>query len=139
MQDIFDTVKAHGTMQKLVHYLETAGLAETLKSAGPFTLFAPDDDAFIRMDIEKDLVDLAKLKSTLTYHLVAGKYTADEISAMETLGTENGKSLTIALDEGQTVVDNGKFVKTNIECSNGIIHIIDNVFQPQLSGWYREE
>jgi uncharacterized surface protein with fasciclin (FAS1) repeats len=139
MQDIFDTVKADGTMQKLVHYLETAGLAETLKSAGPFTLFAPDDDAFIRMDIEKDLVDPAKLKSTLTYHLVSGKYTADEIGGLETLGTENGKSLTIALDEGQTVVDNGKFVKTDIECSNGIIHIIDNVFQPHLSGWYREE
>jgi uncharacterized surface protein with fasciclin (FAS1) repeats len=139
MQDIFDTIKAHGTLKKLVHYLEVAGLVETLKSAGPFTLFAPDDKAFVRMDIEKDLVDPAKLKSTLTYHLASGKYTADEIGAMETLNTENGKSLTIALDEGETVVDNGKFVKTDIECSNGIIHIIDNVFQPQLSGWYREE
>ena len=139
MQDIYNTVAMDGTLKKLVNYLETAGLVETLQGAGPFTLFAPDDNAFIRMDIEKDLVESAKLKATLTYHIVSGKYTAEEIREMETLSTENGKSLTIALDEGQTVVDNGKFVKPNIECTNGIIHIIDNVFQPQLSGWYREE
>jgi uncharacterized surface protein with fasciclin (FAS1) repeats len=63
----------------------------------------------------------------------------DDIKEMETLGTENGKSLTVAFDEGEVVVDNGKFVKTDIECSNGIIHIVDNVFKPELSGWYREE
>jgi uncharacterized surface protein with fasciclin (FAS1) repeats len=139
MQDIYNTIKIDKTLHKLLHYLETAGLADTLKSAGPFTLFAPDDDAFIRMDIEKDLVELAKLKETMKYHLVSGKHTADEIREMETLDTESGKSLTVALDEGQTVVDNGKFVKSDIECSNGIVHIIDNVFQPHLSGWYREE
>jgi uncharacterized surface protein with fasciclin (FAS1) repeats len=139
MQDIYNTIKTDKTLHKLLNYLEAAGMAEILKSAGPYTLFAPDDDAFIRMDIEKDLVDPAKLKETLTYHLVSGKHTAAEIREMETLGTESGKSLTVALDEGQTVVDNGKFVKTDIECSNGLIQIIDNVFQPHLSGWYREE
>jgi uncharacterized surface protein with fasciclin (FAS1) repeats len=139
MQDIYATVAADGTMRKLANYLEIAGLAGTLKGAGPYTLFAPDDNAFIRMNIERELEDRDKLKSTLTYHLVSGKYTAAEITEMETLGTENGKSLTITLDEGDTVVDNAKFVKTDIECTNGIIHIIDNVFQPHLSGWYREE
>jgi uncharacterized surface protein with fasciclin (FAS1) repeats len=139
MQDIYATVTADGTMRKLANYLDIAGLAGTLKGAGPYTLFAPDDNAFIRMNIEKELEDRDKLKSTLTYHLVSGKYTAGDIRKMETIGTENGKSLTVALDEGDTVVDNAKFVKTDIECSNGIIHIVDNVFQPHLSGWYREE
>ncbi|MEI8356332.1 MAG: fasciclin domain-containing protein [Deltaproteobacteria bacterium] len=139
MQDIYSTVKTDKGLRKLLHYLETAGLAATLQSGGPFTLFAPDDDAFNRMDIEKDLVELAKLKETMNYHLVSGRYRADEIREMEDLVTESGKSLTVALDEGQTVVDNGKFVRTDIECSNGLIHVIDNVFQPHISGWYREE
>jgi uncharacterized surface protein with fasciclin (FAS1) repeats len=139
MKDIYATLAANGTMLKLVGSIKKAGLVETLQGAGPFTLFAPDDDAFTRMDFEKELNDPDKLKSVLTYHLVSGKYTAADIAEMETLGTVNGKSLTIALDEGDVVIDNGKFVKTDIECSNGIVHIIDNVFQPHLSGWYREE
>lgn len=139
MQDIFDTLAADETMNALVKALKKAGLVEMLQGAEPYTLFAPDSDAFIRMDIEKDLSDLDKLKSILTYHLVSGKYSAADIKEMETLGTMEGKSLTIALDEGSVVVDNGKFVKTDIECSNGIIHIVDNVFKPHLSGWYREE
>jgi uncharacterized surface protein with fasciclin (FAS1) repeats len=85
------------------------------------------------------LSDPASLKSVLTYHLVSGKQMVDDIGQMETIATENGKSLTVAMDEGEIVVDNGKFVKPDIECSNGVVHIIDNVFQPQLSGWYREE
>jgi uncharacterized surface protein with fasciclin (FAS1) repeats len=139
MADIMETVQANATLRMLASSLEKAGLAATLKGAGPYTLFAPNDEAFKRMNIEESLKDPKTLSSTLTYHLVAGKYTADAISAMETLGTENGKSLTIALEEGETLVDNAKFVSTDIECSNGIIHIIDNVFQPHLSGWYREE
>ena len=102
------------------------------------TLFAPDNDAFKRMDIEKDLNEPEKLKSILKYHQVSGEFWATNIKEMETLATIEGKTLTIALDEGSTVVDNGKFVKTDIECSNCIIHIIDNVFKPHLSGWYRE-
>jgi uncharacterized surface protein with fasciclin (FAS1) repeats len=139
MKDIYATLAADGTMHTLVASIKKAGLAETLQGAGPFTLFAPDDDAFSRMDIEKELSDPEKLKSILTYHLVSGIQTAASIEEMETLETVNGKSLTIALDEGDVVIDNGKFVKTDIECSNGIIHVVDNVFQPHLSGWYREE
>jgi uncharacterized surface protein with fasciclin (FAS1) repeats len=139
MKDIYTTLAADGTMLTLLSSIKKAGLVETLQGAGPYTLFAPDDNAFTRMDIEKELGDPEKLRSILTYHLVPGKYTSDKIEEMETLGTVNGKSLTIALDEGDVVIDNGKFVKTDIECSNGIIHIVDNVFQPHLSGWYREE
>jgi uncharacterized surface protein with fasciclin (FAS1) repeats len=139
MADIIDTIRNDASLGTLLASLEKAGLIEKLKEAGPFTLFAPNDAAFVRMNIADSLKDLKYLTETLTYHLVPGKYTAEAIREMDTIGTENGKSLTVALDEGETVVDNGKFVATDIECSNGFIHIIDNVFQPQLSGWYREE
>ncbi|HKZ16499.1 MAG TPA: fasciclin domain-containing protein [Geobacteraceae bacterium] len=139
MQDIFSTLSAEASMQTLVKAIEKAGMTEILKGAGPYTLFAPDDAAFSRMNVESMLSDPASLKSVLTYHLVSGKQMVNDIGQMETIATENGKSLTVAMDEGEIVVDNGKFVKPDIECSNGVVHIIDNVFQPQLSGWYREE
>lgn len=139
MRDIFATLSADASMQVLVSAIEKAGMAGVLREAGPYTLFAPNDEAFTRMNTASLLEDPENLKATLSYHLVAGKHTFHDIQKMETLGTENGKSLTIALDEGELVVDNGKFVKNDVECSNGIIHIIDNVFQPHLSGWYREE
>jgi uncharacterized surface protein with fasciclin (FAS1) repeats len=139
MQDIFSTLSAEASMQTLVKAIEKAGMTEILKGAGPYTLFAPDDAAFSRMNVESMLSDPASLKSVLTYHLVSGKQMVGDIGQMETIATENGKSLTVAMDEGEIVVDNGKFVKPDIECSNGVVHIIDNVFQPQLSGWYREE
>ena len=138
MKDIIETIKADASLGTLAASLEKANLAERLKGAGPYTLFAPNNDAFTRMNIEKTVLDPKVLSDTLTYHLVAGKYSVREIGEMETLGTENGKSLTFALDEGEIVVDNAKFVTTDIQCSNGVIHIIDNVFQPHLSGWYRE-
>jgi uncharacterized surface protein with fasciclin (FAS1) repeats len=139
MHDIMEAVKNETSLQKLMTSLAKADLVETLKGVGPYTLFAPNDAAFTRMDIEAALNDPENLKETLTYHLVAGKHPAATIAALDSLGTENGKSLTITLEEGETLVDNAKFVTSDIECSNGLIHIIDNVFKPQLSGWYREE
>jgi len=139
MKDLMETVEIDVSLQTLAASLEKAGLVETLKGAGPYTLFAPNDAAFDRMNIQEALKDTKNLAATLSYHLVAGKHRAVEIAAMDSLDTENGKSLTMYLEEGETLVDNAKFVTTDIECSNGIIHIIDNVFQPQLSGWYREE
>lgn len=141
MKDIMETIKSDESLRTLADLLEKANLAERLKAAGPYTLFAPNNDAFIRMNLEKTVLDPKNLSDTLTYHLVAGKHSFKEIQDMKSgkLETETGKSLTVELDEGEMVVDNGKFVTTDIECSNGIIHIIDNVFQPQLSGWYRED
>lgn len=139
MQVIFDTLAADANMNVLVGALQKAGLAELLQGDEHYTLFAPDNDAFTRMDIEKDLDDPAKLKSILKYHLVSGRYSAADIREMDTISTIEGRALTIALDEGAVVVDNGKFVTTDIECKNGVIHIIDNVFKPHLSGWYRDE
>ncbi len=141
MKDIMETIKADPSLGTLAASLEKANLTEMLKGAGPYTFFAPNNDAFVRMDIAKFLQDPKVLAETLTYHLVPGKYYAREIHEMGSgkLVTETGKSLTVELDEGEVVIDNGKFVATDIECSNGVIHIIDNVFQPQLSGWYRED
>lgn len=139
MQDIFDTLLADASMKTLAQSIEKAGMSGLLRESGPYTLFAPNDEAFSRMNTESLLNDPVNLKATLSYHLVAGRYTFEDLKQQETLGTENGKSLTIALDEGEMVVDNGKFVKTDIECANGLIHVVDNVFQPHLSGWYREE
>jgi uncharacterized surface protein with fasciclin (FAS1) repeats len=141
MKNIAETIMSEAALKTLAEYFEKAGLMARLQEAGPFTFFAPNNDAFVRMDIEKFLQDPKVLADTLTYHLVAGKYSAREIHEMGSgsLVTETGKSLTVEMDEGEAVIDNGKFVITDIACSNGIIHIIDNVFQPQLSGWYRED
>jgi uncharacterized surface protein with fasciclin (FAS1) repeats len=141
MKNIMETIKADASLSTLAASLEKANLVERLKGAGPYTLFAPNNDAFTRMNIEKTVLDPKVLSDTLTYHLVSGKYYAKELIKMipGKLETENGKSLTLEDDEGEEVIDNGKFITTDIECSNGIIHIIDNVFQPHLSGWYRED
>lgn len=139
MNTIIDTLAANPSLTKLVSYLEKAGLIDTLKGAGPYTLFAPTNESFTRMNIDAMLNDAKELSETLTYHVAPGKHTAEAIGTMETLATEFGKSLTVVIEEGETMVDNAKFVTTDIECSNGIIHIVDNVFKPMLSGWYREE
>ena len=141
MKDIMETVKSDASLSTLATMLENANLVERLKGSGPYTLFAPNNYAFIRMNIGKTVLDPKNLSDTLTYHLVAGTHSFKEIHEMISgkLETETGKSLTVEMDEGETVIDNGKFVTPDIECSNGIIHIIDNVFQPQLSGWYRED
>ncbi len=139
MADIMDTISADASLSTLKDYLEKAGMTGTLKGVGPYTFFAPSNEAFERMNVAESLKDPKTLSETLTYHLVAGKHCAKEIGAMDDLYTECGKSLMINLEEGETVVDNAKFVATDIECDNGLIHIIDNVFQPKLSGWYREE
>lgn len=136
MKDILDTLTEDGSFQTLLSTLKMADLAEKLREPGPFTLFAPNDDAFKRVIVEEITADRDNLVSILTYHMVEGKLTAAEIARDENLMTSNGKSLTVLLEEGRQVIDNAKYVKTDIECTNGIIHIIDNVFLPQFSGWY---
>jgi uncharacterized surface protein with fasciclin (FAS1) repeats len=141
MQDILGRIAADRSLKKLHQYLEIAGLADTLKGAGPFTLFAPNDAAFARTNVEERLDGTEGLRSTLRYHLVHGRYGGGELSALKAtaLRTENGKSLTLVEDEGEVMVDNARLVQRDIECSNGLVHVIDNVFLPQLSGWYGDE
>jgi uncharacterized surface protein with fasciclin (FAS1) repeats len=136
VKSILDTLGADGSFQTLLSTLKMADLTGTLSEAGPFTLFAPNDDAFKRVNVDEITSDRDNLVSLLTYHIIQEKLTAAEIALNEQLMTSNGKSLTVLLEEGLQVIDNAKYVKTDIECSNGIIHVIDNVFLPQFSGWY---
>jgi len=136
VKTILETLTEDGSFQTLLSTLEMAGLAEKLKQPGPFTLFAPNDAAFQRVDLEEITRDRGNLASILGYHMLSGKMSTAEIGRNETLYTEIGKSLTVHLEEGRPVIDNGKYLQTDIECSNGIVHVIDNVFLPQFSGWY---
>lgn len=136
MNNILDTLAEDGDFQTLLSLLDKAGLSGKLRGDGPFTLFAPNDDAFKRFNLDELTRDTEKLVATLSYHIVSGKCTAAEIARDEMLLTSSGKSLTVLLEEGKQVIDNAKYVRTDIECSNGIIHVIDNVFLPHLSGWY---
>ena len=136
VQDILETLTTDGSFQTLLSLLEMADLSGRLREPGPFTLFAPNDDAFQRVNIDELTGDRANLVSLLTYHIISGKLTAAEIARNEQLMTNSDKSLTVQLEEGGQVIDNARYVRTDIECSNGIIHVIDNVFLPQFSGWY---
>jgi uncharacterized surface protein with fasciclin (FAS1) repeats len=136
VSNFFETLAADGSFQTLLAILEEAGLTDMLKEPGPATLFAPDDDAFQRVDVAEIVGDREQLVSLLAYHLVDGKLTATDISREEHLITSSGKSLTVHLEEGEQVIDNARYVRTDIECASGIIHVIDNVFLPRFSGWY---
>ena len=136
MNDILSTLKEDGSFTTLLSALKKAGLKERLNEAGPITLFAPNDQAFTRINVEDLVNDLDKLKSTLSYHIVEEKIDKVGIEQTESIYTLSGKSLTVQLDVGQYKIDNAYLVATDIGCSNGMIHVIDNVFLPKFSGWY---
>ncbi len=131
--DIVDTAVSAGSFNTLVEAVKAADLVETLKSDGPFTVFAPTDDAFAKIpaeDLQALLADKDALSKILTYHVVPGKVTAAEIKNMMSAKTVEGSSITIDHSYG-VKVDNAKVVKADIMTSNGIIHVIDTVIIPQ--------
>lgn len=138
MPSIMEAIEANSSLKTLNTAIKAAGMTDTLKKSGTFTLFAPNEDAFKKMNLEVILADKDKLVSILQYHLVAEKHYAAELDAKNifNLVTEMGKSLSVYLDENEIMIDNAHIVEPDIECSNGVIHIIDNVFLPQHSGWY---
>jgi len=136
MKSITETVMSESSLQTFANALKDLELAETLKGNGPFTLFVPDDDAFAKVNLSEMLNDTKKLKETLTYHVLEGKFLASDVATMEHAHTMNIKALTVRVKDGEILIDNGKVVKTDIECSNGVIHVVNAVFLPQLSGWY---
>jgi uncharacterized surface protein with fasciclin (FAS1) repeats len=130
-KDIVDTAIAAGSFKTLVSAVQKAGLVETLKGKGPFTVFAPTDEAFAKIPKDKLnalLADKAKLAKVLTYHVVAGKVMAADVKAGPAKSVE-GSNLTITT-EGGVMVDKAKVVKTDIAASNGVIHVIDSVMMP---------
>jgi transforming growth factor-beta-induced protein len=135
-QDIVDTAVAAGSFKTLAAALQAAGLVETLKGKGPFTVFAPTDEAFAKLlaGTVDDLLkpeNKEKLAAILTYHVVPGKVMAAQVTKMNSAKTVNGQSLVISVNGGTVMVDNAKVVKTDILCSNGVIHVIDSVVLPK--------
>ena len=113
---------------------QAAGLVDTLKGAGPFTVFAPTDEAFAKLPagtLDALLKDIPKLKGILTYHVVAGKVMAADVVKLKSAKTVNGQSVKITAKGGKVMVDKANVVKTDIECSNGVIHVIDAVLLPK--------
>jgi uncharacterized surface protein with fasciclin (FAS1) repeats len=131
-KDIVDTAVSAGQFKTLATALQAAGLVDTLKGKGPFTVFAPTDEAFAKMpkaDLDALLKDKAKLTAVLTYHVVPGKVMAKDVKAGK-VKTVQGSELTVSTTGGVTV-DNAKVVKTDIVADNGVIHVIDSVVMPK--------
>lgn len=131
-KDIVDTAVAAGQFKTLATALQAAGLVETLKGKGPFTVFAPTDEAFAKIpkaDLDALLKDKAKLSAVLTYHVVPGKVMAKDVKAGKVKSVQ-GSELTIGTTGGVTV-DSAKVTKTDIAASNGVIHVIDTVVMPK--------
>jgi uncharacterized surface protein with fasciclin (FAS1) repeats len=131
-KDIVDTAVAAGSFKTLAAALTAAGLVDTLKGQGPFTVFAPTDEAFAKVpkaDLDALLKDKAKLTAVLTYHVVPGKVMAADVKAGK-VKTVQGSELTVTTDGG-VKVDGANVVKTDIVADNGVIHVIDSVVIPK--------
>jgi uncharacterized surface protein with fasciclin (FAS1) repeats len=131
-KDIVDTAVAAGDFKTLAAALERAGLVQTLKGPGPFTVFAPTDAAFAKIpkdQLDALMADKAKLVSVLTYHVVPGKVMAQDVKAGK-VKTVQGSALTVSTSDG-VQVDAANVVKTDIAADNGVIHVIDSVVIPK--------
>lgn len=133
--DIVTTAVAAGDFKTLAAALQAGGLVDTLKGEGPFTVFAPTDAAFAKLPagtVESLLKpeNKDKLVSILTYHVVAGKVTSDQVVKLDSAKTVNGKAVAIKTADGKVMVGNATVTKADIHTSNGVIHVIDTVLLP---------
>ncbi len=134
-QDIVETAVANGQFKTLAAALNAAGLVSTLKGPGPFTVFAPTDDAFAKLP-PGTLDDLlkpenkGKLTAILTYHVVPGAVTSRQVTNLKEAKTVNGSTLQVSTRDGKVMINNADVVKPDIETSNGVIHVIDAVLLP---------
>jgi uncharacterized surface protein with fasciclin (FAS1) repeats len=131
-KDIVDTAVEAGSFNTLARALTEAGLVDTLKGPGPFTVFAPTDAAFAKLPpgtLEALLADKAKLTQVLTYHVVPGKVMAADVAKLSTVRTVQGQPVQIATGPGVRIND-ANVVKADVEASNGVIHVIDSVILP---------
>jgi uncharacterized surface protein with fasciclin (FAS1) repeats len=134
--DIVDTAIAAGNFKTLVAALKAADLVDTLKGPGPFTVFAPTDDAFAKLPagtVETLLKpeNKAKLRSILTYHVVAGKVMSQDVVKLDSAKTVEGQSIAIKLGDGGVMINGAHVIKADIEADNGVIHVIGAVLLPQ--------
>ena len=132
-KDIVDTAVAAGSFKTLAAALTAAGLVDTLKGPGPFTVFAPTDEAFAKIpkaDLDALIKDKAKLTKVLTYHVVAGKVMAADVVKLKEAKTVEGQMVKIDASHG-VKVNGATVVKADVLASNGVIHVIDTVLMPQ--------
>lgn len=131
--DIVDTAKSAGSFNTLITAVGAAGLTDTLKGPGPFTVFAPTDEAFAKIPKDKLdalLKDKAALTKVLTYHVVPGKVMAADVKAGK-VKTVEGSPLSVSMNGGKVEVNDANVVKTDVLADNGVIHVIDNVVIPK--------
>ena len=132
-KDIVDTAVAAGSFKTLAKLLTDADLIAVMKGPGPYTVFAPTDDAFSKVpaDVLAGLgKDKAKLQEVLKYHVLTSKWTTDDIKLVKQTGTAQGQSVTFGAAGTTLTVNGAKVVKPNIDCTNGMIHVIDAVLLP---------
>lgn len=134
-RDIVDTAAGAGSFTVLIAAVQAAGLEETLRGEGPYTVFAPTDEAFAALPdgtVENLLKPENKdqLVAILTYHVVAGEVMSDKVAGMKEAESVNGKGIPIAVNDGKVMVDNANVTKADIKASNGVIHVIDAVILP---------
>ena len=133
-KDIVDTAVAAGSFKTLAKLLTDADLIGVMKGPGPFTVFAPTDEAFAKVPKEAlDALakDKTKLQNVLKYHVLTSAWTLDDVKSVKTAGTVLGPSLAIGVSGGTVTVNGAKIVKADIKCSNGVIHVIDTVLLPK--------
>jgi uncharacterized surface protein with fasciclin (FAS1) repeats len=135
-KDIVDVAVENGSFTTLVAALKAAGLVDTLKGEGPFTVFAPTDEAFAKLPegtLEMLLLPENKeqLVSILTYHVVAGKVMAADVMKLDSATTVQGQEVTVDIMDGKVMIDDATVVIADVEASNGVIHVIDGVILPK--------
>jgi len=132
-KNIVDTAIEAGNFKTLAKLLGDAGLVDTLKGAGPFTVLAPTDEAFAKLpkkDLEALGKDKKKLEAVLKFHVIGAKAMAEDVKKMKDATTLNGKKVTITVKGSDVMVGKAKVTKADIEASNGVIHVIDTVLTP---------
>jgi uncharacterized surface protein with fasciclin (FAS1) repeats len=135
-RDVVDTAIAAGSFKTLAKALDAAGLVTTLKGAGPFTVFAPTDEAFAKLPngtLETLLKpeNKEKLRRILTYHVVAGKVMASDVVKLQSARAVSGDTITVKVEDGVVHVDNATVTSADVLASNGVIHVIDSVILPR--------
>ena len=134
--DIVETAISAGNFRTLVAALEAANLVDALRADGPFTVFAPTDEAFSKLPegtVEALLADPDKLREVLLYHVVPGKVMAADVVNLSEATTAQGSDIRIMIVESGVRINNANVVQTDIETSNGVIHVVDSVILPRTS------
>jgi len=133
MKNLVETAIEAGNFKTLVKAVQEAGLVDTLSNEGPFTIFAPTDEAFAKLPsgtLEQLLHDKEKLTEILTYHVIENKVMSNEVINIKNAKTVNGKDVSIDASQG-VKIDTANVINPDIECSNGVIHVIDEVLLPK--------